>query len=322
MNILKPILLFAFTIFLFSCEKEPATIEETSGIEWELGKNEYNIEIDGVERNFVIHVPQNYSEEIKVPIVMMLHGSTGDGAQFHRISRWPEKSEEEGFIAIFPTALAYKIKDTNKTSTKWSSGGLEEDLEEGTVIKDDIPFIEGMIALCQKTFKIDSKRLYICGFSNGGGFVKSQVLPNLGHLFAACSASGGIGHPISFEINGNRMLPFYNITGSLDDRILEKLGPQVNEIPLEGADLMDIDIIRDQINYTTSALKLTNNYMENRVQPKYNTLTFNEGMSGEANEYVLTIVNGLEHKYPNEINNPNKVIAANLLWEWFEKWSL
>jgi hypothetical protein len=58
---------------------------------------------------------------------------------------------------------------------------------------------------------------------------------------------------------------------------------------------------------------LVNKYQENRVLPKFNALTFDNQMSGGGNDYVLTIIKGLEHKYPNEINNPNEVVAADLL---------
>ena len=67
---------------------------------------------------------------------------------------------------------------------------------------------------------------------------------------------------------------------------------------------------------------MINKCQENRVLPKFNALPFDDQMSGGGNEYVLTFVKGLEHKYPNEINNPTEVVAADLLWEWFEKWGL
>lgn len=318
-NLGNKILLLATVILLLGCEKSP--VEESNALTWEYGKNVYNLEIDGEERNFLIHVPEKYSGDIKVPLVMMLHGSTGTGTKFYNISRWVEKANSEGFIAIFPTALSYKIKDTNRNSTKWSSDGLPLQLEEGTVIKDDIPFIEGVIDLCKNTFEVDEKRLYISGFSNGGGFVKSEVITRLGHLFAAASAGGGVGHREEFEIEGARNTPYFEIVGNKDDGIIENLDPG-EQVPIQGSDIRSSDFFWTQISNTLSGLQLTEQFIEEPMPPKYNKLIFSNDLSGQGNEYVLMVVNGLEHNYPNEVNNPHEVVAADILWAWYMRWQL
>ena len=187
------ILLFLGISLFIACDKEDENMEppvSSDALEWQTGKNEYNMEIDGAVRNFLIHVPASYTGDTKVPIVFMLHGTSGDGQKFYNISRWVEKSEEENFIAVFPTALKYDLLDGNRF-TKWSSDGLQFQVAEGTEIKDDIPFIEELVNLCKTTFNIDERRLYISGFSNGSGFVKSEVVIRMGHVFAAASAVGG-----------------------------------------------------------------------------------------------------------------------------------
>lgn len=314
----EKILLLSLIMFI-SCEKAP--VEESLKLSWEYGKNEYNMKIDGEERNFLIHVPEKYADNSKVPMVMMLHGSTGTGTKFYNISRWVEKAEEEGFIAIFPTALAYKIKDTNKISTKWSSDGLPMQVEEGTVIKDDIPFIEGLIELGQNTFAIDDKKLYISGFSNGGGFVKSEVVTRLGHLFAAASAVGGVGHKIEFDIEGERYCPYFEIVGNMDENVIEQLNPG-EEVPIKGNDIKSNDFFWSQISNTIDGLELTETFSEESIPPKYNKLSFSEDLSGQGNEYGLMVVNGLGHNYPNEVNNLHEIVGSDILWDWYQRWEL
>ena len=148
MRLTRHLLLIAFTISIVcSCNKEESN--NTQGLEWNVGKNEYNMVLGDTLRNFLIHVPAKYTGQEEVPLLLMLHGSSGSGEKFYNISGWVEKADEEGFIAVFPTGLAYPIEGTNRTSTKWSSGGLEDDIPSNFPIHADIPFMSELIDLCK-----------------------------------------------------------------------------------------------------------------------------------------------------------------------------
>lgn len=323
MNEMKwAVLLFVLSIGTFlSCDKD-AVSTQVQELEWELGFNEFNMEIDGEIRNFLIHVPAAYSSDTITPLLFMLHGSSGNGQRFYNISGWVQKAEEEGFIAVFPTALEYPIVEKNgRMETKWSSGGLEKDIPEGYPIKDDIPFFETMVDLCKESFAIDDKRIYICGFSNGGGFVKSRILPEMSDVFAACASSGGPGLPQSFPINGQRRMPLYTIVGTLDDRVIEGAGA-MGELPLSAADFLGIEQIGSNTDTLLNMLQLGSSYSESPNPPAYNLIVFDEDLSGQGNEMRYLIVKGLQHRFPNGTNNPQDLAAVNFLWPWFLKYSL
>lgn len=315
-------ILFLLVLFFPSCEKELVQEEKSGLLAWDYGKNEYNIEIDGVERNFLIHVPEKYTGETEVPMVMMLHGSSGTGTRFYNISRWVEKADEEGFIAVFPTALAYKLKENNRVTTKWSSEGLTEQVEDGTEIKDDIPFIKGLVDLIKESFKINGKRIYVSGFSNGGAFVKTEIVGGLAHLFAAASAACCVGNRTEIDADGERLMPFHNIVGANDLNNVSILDTGSTIFPLEGGKLKDHEEVWGNILNILSPLELGEDFTEQAVLPQYNEITFSSDNSGQGNEYVLVIVKDLEHSYPNEINNPLEVVAADILWDWFMEWEL
>ena len=46
-----------------------------------------------------------------VPVVFMLLGTSGTGEEFLADSRWREKADTVGFIAVFPTALTYCFRE-------------------------------------------------------------------------------------------------------------------------------------------------------------------------------------------------------------------
>lgn len=319
--------IFSVTLLMVisACSKLVIDTENETDLEqeldWEVGKNEYDLEIDDTLRNFLIHVPQSYNGNSKVPIVFMLHGSTGTGTKFYNISRWVEKSEEENFIAVFPSALAYPLRDSNRTSTKWASAGLPEQVDEGTVIKDDIPFIEELVEKCKRSFNIDSTQVFISGFSNGGAFVKTAVIPRLGELFAAASSAGGLGLPYAIPIEGNRIIPLHNIIGTRDQNLLELI--KRDRMPIRGEDLENLDSLWSKVVVVATMLELEAEYSEEPTMPTHNTLLFHKNTTSEySNEYQVVIVDELEHNYPNEVNNFHKVVAVDLVWDWFQKWSL
>jgi polyhydroxybutyrate depolymerase len=317
-----PVILFALSVGVFiSCDKDSMP-SQNNDLEWVEGFNEFNMEIDGEMRNFLIHVPTSYKGDTITPLLFMLHGSSGNGQRFYNISGWVQKAEEEGFIAVFPTALEYPIVEKNgRMETKWSAGGLEKDIPEGYPIKDDIPFFRKLVDLCKGSFSIDGNRVYICGFSNGGGFVKSRILPEMADVFAACASSGGPGLPQSFPLIGLRRMPLYTIVGTLDDRVIERTGA-MEELPLNADEFLAIEQIGNATDTLLNMLQLGSPYSETPNPPAYNLIVFDEDLSGQGNEMRYLLVKGLQHRFPNGTNNPHNLAAVNFLWPWFLNYSL
>jgi len=313
--------LFLMPLLLFtSCDEND--MPDIIPLEWQIGHNEFNMEIDGSERNFLIHVPESYTREEKVPMVFMLHGSTGTGQKFYNISGWVQMAEQEDFIAVFPTALEYPIEENNgRLSTKWSSEGLENDVVPGTDIKDDIPFFKEMIQLCKESFAIDEKRIYVSGFSNGGGFVKSRLIPEMSDTFAAFSSSGNIGIPIFIPIEGDRIPPFHILSGTRDDRTIAAF-ELMSELPVQAIDLFAIHSAWEWTENLLDMLSLDSSYSEMPMPPKYNQISFSNTLDNGSQGLVYVVVNGLQHRYPNGNNNPQNVRAVELIWPWFMQYTL
>lgn len=124
------------------------------------GPDVQHIQVDGLDREYVVHVPPQVSPDVKPAMVVMLHGTSGDGAKFYNTSHWvqtadevatrwkscnadgdcPKKlrNEKGGVITVFPSSLSYCIADELHpggkewvVTTKWNSGSI------GT---DELPF--------------------------------------------------------------------------------------------------------------------------------------------------------------------------------------
>jgi polyhydroxybutyrate depolymerase len=70
------------------------------------GSHTMAIHVDGLERTYIVHVPASYNPSIATPMVVMLHGGGGTARAAMWETEWVDKANKEGFLAVFPNALA------------------------------------------------------------------------------------------------------------------------------------------------------------------------------------------------------------------------
>jgi poly(3-hydroxybutyrate) depolymerase len=204
-----------------------------------------------MQREFWVHVGRTAQPNTPVPLVIFLHGTSGSGKQYLNISRWREKADTAGFIAVFPSALVYCFRDDENNdgdmddpgelhaTSKWTQGSLGDTLQplcrprdylklsptqrQRTMhrFQDDTLFLDAMVADLKANFLIDTKRMYIAGFSNGGEMV-SRLLVVRSHLFAAMASHAGHMHIPPAPL-GARRVPFLRSVGNKDDRYFSTL---------------------------------------------------------------------------------------------------
>ncbi|MEM7104086.1 MAG: PHB depolymerase family esterase [Bacteroidota bacterium] len=297
---------------------EPCNASATEKEEMLKARNDRTITIDKVEREYIVHVPDNYTGRSPVPAVIMLHGTGGDGDKFWRISGWKEKAEQEGFIAIFPTALVYcYIEEEDgiekkKKKTKWLSPKIEEILCDGQYPRDDVKFLNAMLDEVEAHLNIDKSRIYFSGFSNGGGFVRSKVMIEMNDRVAAVATMGGL-TPEPYEIKGD-YISLYAMLGEMDDRVMPKIGNI--PIPMTEAGFMSNSVLKDLVDINLKTTQLEDKYLA-KEKNKHFTLRYSESLSGNDNQLIISVIKGLQHRYPNGKNNPQDVAAVDVFWPFF-----
>jgi len=83
----------------------------------------------------------------RAPLVVALHFATGDGRQMEKATGLTAEARRAGFDAAYPTATA--------------SNGFWQ--------PSDLPKLQQTIAAIERTACIDPARVYLLGWSNGGG---------------------------------------------------------------------------------------------------------------------------------------------------------
>lgn len=319
---LDQIIVFSGLLFVFSnCNK---TQENDPAIT--TGKHRYTITVDGTSREYYVHVPVGHNDQVLYPVVIMLHGSDQNGELFYNISGWAEVGDAENVLTVFPSALKYCITEDGETKniTKWNSypGGFS--FCSVNDLKDDKKFMRQMIAELQHGFRIDSRKVYMVGFSSGGQLSATCAVELSDILTATISCGGGGALSTDSIYRPVRLLPTMLMFGNQDEKMLRGVGLSVkSSVPMGFAQLYG------QFPYLYT------------VQPKpfINTFKLNEtsfilsgdtssviaadyrGLSGKPdNLFKLVEIKGLGHEYPNGINHPIK--GAYYHWNWLKQFSL
>jgi polyhydroxybutyrate depolymerase len=119
--------------------------------------------VSGQTRTYLVHVPLSYDRSKPTPLVISMHGAAGWPAQQKYLSRWNVLADKLGFIVAYPSGTGVpKI---------WH-------VFRGPRVERDVRFISEMIDSLESVYNIDSTRIYVNGYSNGGGmaFVLSCTL--------------------------------------------------------------------------------------------------------------------------------------------------
>ena len=308
-NLYRIALLFA--AFMACCSSFAQSLD------WEYGRNDFQIQHEGVARHFIVHVPESYEEDEKVPVILIFHGTNGQGGYMWSNSRWTELSELEGFIAVFPSSWKYQLISTGQVSEKWNFSHMYKDVVEVDSLKDDVGFVNKVLDGVIDNLNVDENRIYATGFSNGSAFVHTRILVEMNDRFAAAARSAGI-IMNEFEIDGY-LMPAVTTLGTKDGVVLGIHPDTILPYSVQG--ILNDPVVGRFMDSTLYALRLEKSFTVDSSQQSI-TFHFVESLEDNSNEWHFTMVNCIGHVYPNGTNNPWNLVVAPIFWEFFKQFEL
>ena len=319
---------------------------DANGVANTPGRHDHTVQVGDAAREFIVYVPDAAKGSAQVPLVVMLHGTTGDGLKFYNISGWKEKADKEGFIAAFPSALAYcfyedenrdgDFKDRNerKVTTKWDAGPLGENLplcpqdeiaslspEERAFVDhplaDDMAFFQSMFDFLESNYSIDPKRIYVTGFSSGAQMAGRLAVEMSGRVAAA----GAHAAPLAVSGPSTRPISVILTYGNADDNFVRYNDGKPYSLDESLIQLPQVKTLL--VDRWLSALQLTDEYEYSEgtiAGERYVQFLYSTSAVGADNLFKLIFIDNLTHEYPNGRNHP--VVAADLSWEFFSQYRL
>jgi phospholipase/carboxylesterase len=155
----------------------------------------------GSRGGFSLYVPEYYRPQRAWPLVMALHGGSGNGRGF--LWSWLRDARSRGAILIAPTAIG----NTSNKST-WALMGDDA----------DTPNLMRILDLARSRWNIDSTRILLTGMSDGGTFCYVTGLESASP-FTHLAPVAATFHPLMAEMaDAERLrgLPVHIVHGRLD----------------------------------------------------------------------------------------------------------
>jgi phospholipase/carboxylesterase len=178
----------------------------------------------GSRGGFSLYVPEYYTSDRAWPLVMALHGGSGNGRGF--LWSWLRDARSFGAILVAPTATG---SPSNKST--WALMG-----EDG-----DTPNLKRILDSVRSRWNIDSQKLLLTGMSDGGTFCYVTGLQS-GSPFTHLAPISATFHPLMAEMaDAERLrgLPVYLVHGRLDWMFPVQVARQTREaLAAAGADVI------------------------------------------------------------------------------------
>lgn len=142
------------------------------------GTSQACVQHQGINRTFIIHIPDQYKASHPLPLVINFHGRKGTSEQQAEMTRFHELADREGFIVVEPQGV----------DRSWNTGTCCADAYERGI--DDIGFTRQLLDTLIQRLAIDTRRIYATGFSNGARMAH-QAGCELSDYFAAIAPIAG-----------------------------------------------------------------------------------------------------------------------------------
>lgn len=125
---------------------------------------ESTLNSDGIVRTYIVNLPlQYYDDAATYPLVMALHGGGGSASHMESNYGLTEKAVGAGFIVVYPEGVQ---SDGPLGARSWNAGTCCGYAGDNDI--NDVKFIGALIDELKKTWRVDPKKIYVTGMSNGG----------------------------------------------------------------------------------------------------------------------------------------------------------
>jgi len=268
------------------------------------------ITVDHLSRTYTLALPPQYYEtDTTFALVIGLHGTGGSAAQFERDYGLTAKANREGFIAVYPEGVR---SDGPLGIRTWNAGECCDYAMQHSI--DDVKFISTLIDELIAKYKINPRRIYATGMSNGAMMVY-RLACDIPHKLAAIAPVSGT--LMANTCNPSRAIPIIHIHSALDTKV-----PAAGGIGLAGYYFHPVDSALNvfaTINSCTSPQQTSKGTCQQTSWTTCQTPT--------SLQYYLTTDGG--HAWPGgqpaspRADKPSTALIANdLIWEFFKKYSL
>lgn len=161
----------------------------------------------GIERHYLLYVPESYDPAQPTPLVLSLHGFASNPGQQMEFSVWNDLADEHGFLVAYPQGTGFPLR--------WNTDQLPDAEYRFNGRADDVTFISDLIDRAAEDYCLDQARVYATGLSNGGG-MSNRLACELADRITAIGTVAGAYPPLVEGCNPSRPVPVMAFHGTED----------------------------------------------------------------------------------------------------------
>jgi polyhydroxybutyrate depolymerase len=301
------------------------TLDESTPVgKWALTPGDYRrmITVDGRRRYYDLHVPPSYGRDKPMPLVLNLHGGGGNSAEQRNASKMDAVADRAGFIVAYPAGSSGPIgSHLRRPLLVWNIVDSDGYAVQNNI--DDLAFFRRLIDDSQQLLHVDSKRVYACGYSQGGMMCFQMACAMADKIAAIAAVSSTMTGPLE-NCRPSRPMPIIMFHGT-DDPI----------IPYNGGVGAEIRTDRDYprrsvsevLNYWVAHNKLPAKRLRDTVKARAQCAEY--GADQDAAPVISWTLQGGGHTWPGGESSMPKLGAVNrdinaseVIWDFFKKYSL
>ncbi len=269
----------------------------------------FNIEIDGIARDYSLYVPQGVTGA--APLVVVLHGGGGTGPLMARFSRFSELADSEKFIVAYPNGL----------NRQWNDGRAEVG-----ATADDVKFLRMMIAEIKSKQPVDMKHVFVTGMSNGAAMTSRMACDASDIVRAIGPVSNTMKTSMLDSCKPKHPMPVIEIHG-IDDPIVPYTGGEIVVLRKKRGRVISVQQY-SQFWAKLNGCSLTPDRIDlPQVTDDATSVIKDEFLKCKAPVVVYSIRGG-GHAWPGGMDHrrmtyvgkmSNQIDATKLIWEFFKQ---
>jgi len=264
----------------------------------------HSFEYDGLNREYRLYVPQNYTGQSEVPLLLNLHGYTSDMQAQEVYGDFRSIADTANFIIIHPNGTL-----DNSGNRFWNAFQVPG--------VDDVGFLSALIDTIAENYSINLNRVYSTGMSNGGFMSYELACALSDKVTAVASVTGAMPAIRLTTCNPTQKVPAMQIHGTNDAVVPFQGNAQYASIP----NVVDFWVNQNQVSDIPVSFNLPDINQNDNSTAEW--MRYYDDNGKTAVEFFRVLNGG--HTWPGAIISlPNDVTnrdfhASTEIWRFFRQ---
>jgi polyhydroxybutyrate depolymerase len=166
------------------------------------------LNVSALQRDYLVHVPAGLPDA-PVPLVFVFHGGGGESRSMAGLTRFSAVADREKFVVVYPQGIG----------RGWNDGRVSNVSQAHREQIDDLAFFDAMLDALSREHRIDPRRVFATGISNGGMFSHYLGANRASKVAAIAPVVGGITEPFDQRFKPAEPVSVLIIQGTADSLV-------------------------------------------------------------------------------------------------------